>query len=472
MKDGGQSQPETSSPTADLLSPKHINRIGSWNVRTLFQTGKPVQTIREMKNYKLSLLGIQEARWVGSGKRQLATGDTIIWSGRNDHVHQGGVALAMTKEATRALLEWKPVSERLLYARLNSRYVKLSVLVNYAPTEVADDADKDDFYDGLQSTIDRIPNHDVLLLLGDFNARLGSDNAGRESNMGKHGMGTMNDNGSRLSDLCGANRLTVGGTLFEHKRIHKLTWRSPDGKTHSQIDHIVINNKWKRSLQDVRVKRLADVGSDHHLLVAKLSLKLKKASNGSTRKNHFDIDKLQDPEIKRTFNITLRNRFQQLQDEQEMSIHAFNEAMQETGKQILGFRKTKKEEWISAASWTKIDERKAIKKNLLSTKSPRLQERRKAEYSQKDKEVKKSCRKDKRQYFDNLATDAENAARRKDMATLYKATKKMRGNTGPSQDTPVKDKNGSHISGEKEKTERWREHFAEILNSPHQQNQL
>ena len=61
----------------------------------------------------------------------------------------------------------------------------------------------------------------------------------------------------------------IGGTLFQHKTIHKLTWRSPDDKTEGQIDCILINGKWKRSLQDVKTRKLVDAGSDYNLLTGK-----------------------------------------------------------------------------------------------------------------------------------------------------------------------------------------------------------
>ena len=112
----------------------------------------------------------------------------------------------------------------------------------------------------------------------------------------------MNDNGERLCDFCETNRLTVGGTLFQHKEIHKFTWKSPDGKTEIQIDHIIINNKWKRSLNDVRVKRLADVGSNHHLLVAKVKPKLRKSEQVKPEDDALIVASFKNPRSKESLH--------------------------------------------------------------------------------------------------------------------------------------------------------------------------
>jgi hypothetical protein len=63
--------------------------------------------------------------------------------------------------------------------------------------------------------------------------------------MGKYGCGNINDNGERLVDLCGTNNLVIGGTIFPHREIHKLTWISPNGRDKNQIYHIIINEKWR-----------------------------------------------------------------------------------------------------------------------------------------------------------------------------------------------------------------------------------
>jgi len=70
-----------------------------------------------------------------------------------------------------------------------------------------------------------------------------------------------------LAGICGWSDLVIGGTIFEHQEIRKLTWISPDGNVKNQLDHVLINGRWKHSLHDVIVKRGADVGSDRHLLL-------------------------------------------------------------------------------------------------------------------------------------------------------------------------------------------------------------
>ena len=135
---------------------------------------------------------------------------------------------------------------------------------------------KADFYDELQKTLDGRTRRDILIVTGDFNAKIGKDNTGRERIMGREGLGTMNENGEMFTDFCVFNDLVIGGSVFQHKDIHKGSWVSPDHRTVNQIDHITIDKRLRRSLQDTRLRRGADVASDHHLLVGQVRLKLKK----------------------------------------------------------------------------------------------------------------------------------------------------------------------------------------------------
>ncbi|XP_068723599.1 craniofacial development protein 2-like [Montipora capricornis] len=116
--------------------------------------------------------------------------------------------MAITQERT--LIEWKPSGSRLLKARFNSKYTKLTVIMCYAPIEDAEEADKDAIYEQLQAVTDEVPTHDLLMVLGDLNARPGNNNIGRDRVMGKHGIGTINDNGERLCHFCDENNMVIG----------------------------------------------------------------------------------------------------------------------------------------------------------------------------------------------------------------------------------------------------------------------
>ena len=94
---------------------------------------------------------------------------------------------------------------------------------------------------------------DSTIVMGDFNAKIG-EVIGYEEVMGRHGLDEISDNGERFTDFCALNGLVTRGSIFPHKRIHKVTWVSPDNCIENQIDQIdqiCINKKLRRSLQDV-----------------------------------------------------------------------------------------------------------------------------------------------------------------------------------------------------------------------------
>ena len=103
-------------------------------MRTLYAPGKAAQAAKAMRENRLQIMGISESRWCGSGKFILSAGETIVYSGRDDEVHQHGVAIMLDKDAAKALINWAPIDERIIRARFHSRYVKLTLIHVYAPT--------------------------------------------------------------------------------------------------------------------------------------------------------------------------------------------------------------------------------------------------------------------------------------------------------------------------------------------------
>ncbi|KAK7110325.1 hypothetical protein V1264_014219 [Littorina saxatilis] len=223
----GESRKEATKPTT-LLSTRKTT-IGTWNVRTMYEPGKTAQVAAEMRRNNLTLLGISETRWTDAGQRRLMTGELLLYSGHeeNDAHHTQGVGLMLSKQAQRSLIGWEAHGPRIITAsfRTKKKRIKMHVVQCYAPTNDSEDEEKDRLYSRLQRILETYPDKDVTILMGDVNAKIGSDNTGYERVMGTHALGVMNENGERFADLCALNSLVIGGSIFPHKRIHKNTSR-------------------------------------------------------------------------------------------------------------------------------------------------------------------------------------------------------------------------------------------------------
>lgn len=249
-------------------------------MRTLFQASKLAQLASEMRRYRIAVLGVSEVRWNTFGEITTSTEETFLYSGKENEedVH--------VKEAAKSLMEWEPISERIISARFASKGRNLTIIQCYAPTNLPGLEDKEQFYGQLQGAIGKVQRRDMLILMGDVNAKVVTGNSGREDIMGKEGLGEINENGDMFVDFCAFNDLCIGGSFFQHTKIHNATWSSPDLYTHNQIDHITVSKKWKKTLLDVKVMRGADIESDPHLVIGKFRMRLaaKRIVGGSCRK--------------------------------------------------------------------------------------------------------------------------------------------------------------------------------------------
>ena len=140
------------------------------------------------------------------------------------------------------------------------------------------------FYEDLQDLLELTPEKDVLFIIGDWNAKVGSqETAGVKA---KFGLGVQNEAGQRQIKFCQENALVITNTLFQkHKTLHMT---SPD---ENQIDYILCSQRWRRSIQSAKTRPGADCGSDHELLIAKFKLKLKKVKK-TTRPFRYDLSQI------------------------------------------------------------------------------------------------------------------------------------------------------------------------------------
>jgi endonuclease/exonuclease/phosphatase family metal-dependent hydrolase len=112
-----------------------------------------------------------------------------------------------------------------------------------APNEDKDDDIKDSFYKEEERVFDQFPRYHMKILLGDFNAKVGREDIFKPIIGNESLHEASSDNGVRVVNFATSKNLIVKSTTFPHHNIHKHTWTSPDGVTHNQIDHVLIDKR-------------------------------------------------------------------------------------------------------------------------------------------------------------------------------------------------------------------------------------
>ena len=124
----------------------------------------------------------------------------------------------------------------MISVRFQDKPFNITVIQVCVPTSNAEEAEVEWFYEDLQDLLELTHKKDVLFILGDWNAKVGSQEIPRVT--GKFGLGVQNETGQRLTEFFQENAMVIANMFFQHKRRH-YTWTSPDGQYQNQIDYIL-----------------------------------------------------------------------------------------------------------------------------------------------------------------------------------------------------------------------------------------
>ena len=179
--------------------------------------GKLEELSYEISRYRWNILGLCEVRWKNFGETSTEEGHKLYFSGREDK-HEHGVGFLVYKDIVNTIMGCRPVSSRLIVIHLRAIPFNITIIQAYAPTSDYDDDAVKDFYDQLQEILDQSPKKDILVVFGDWNAKVGEDAFKNwKGPCGRYCNPEANERGLRFKGFACYNDLVPANTLGKHK---------------------------------------------------------------------------------------------------------------------------------------------------------------------------------------------------------------------------------------------------------------
>ena len=453
--------------------------VGTWNVRTLLDrvgTDRPERrtalVARELLRYNIDIAALSETRFADEGQlTEAGSGYTFFWIGRpTDQTRLSGVGFVI-RDSMLSKLESLPkgINDRLMTLRIKLRDNRYLTLVSvYAPTLTNDDISKELFYESLDKVISETPGGDKLVILGDFNARVGKDNVSWKGVLGPHGVGKENSNGIRLLSKCAQHQLNITGTMFRQADKYKTTWQHPRSKHWHQIDHILVRQRDMQDVHSTRVMRGAECWTDHRLIRSKLAIHIQpqKRKGRMSEMKKLDVDRLKDPTINLVFKNAIGDALDHLVvDPTWDSDHKWEQlrdTVYTTAAETLGYKKHRSQDWFDdndTAITTLLDKKHKAFVMMVGNSHP--------SHIQAHREISSTTQAELRKMQDlwwtRKADELQGLADQHD-CRFYTVLKTV---YGPSKSTvaPLRSEDGTVLLTDKASImQRWNEYFKDLLN--------
>ena len=428
----------------------------------------------ELSRLNIDIAALSEVRFPDTGSlKEQGAGYTLYWSGKPQGERRLSGVGFMIRNTIVSKLENLPTghSDRIISMRLPLRKKQfVTLFCVYAPTLQADPADKDKFYTDLRNLVRNTPADDKVVILGDFNARVGRDSEAWKGVLGKHGVGNCNDNGRLLLEFCAELQLTVTNTIFQQKDSLKTTWMHPRSKHWHLLDYVLVRQRDHRDVLHTRVMPSAECHTDHRLVRCKLNLHFKpKLKRGGPPRRRLQVGGLKSAEVRADFQSNLQSKLEDsdsLTDPCPETLWAhLKTAILQSSEEVLGFSTKKNKDWF--------DENDKEIQQLLAKKRSAHQ----AHLAQPSCPVKKTAFRSacsnlqrklriiQNEWWTNIAEKTQLCADTGDYRGFYEALKAV---YGPSHQvvSPLRSTDGQALLTDKASIlNRWAEHFQTLFSA-------
>lgn len=434
------------------------------NENNLCPERKTALIARELSRYNIDIAAISETHLADSGELcERLGGFTYYWIGKpTTERSASGVGFAIKNEIARSLIEPpKGVSDRIMTLRLYVRPGKyLHFISIYAPTLTSSDEDKFKFYEDLRTVLLNLPQHDKIFLLGDFNARVGTDHIAWRNVLGKHGIGKCNTNGNALLTLCAEFELSITNTFFRLPDKYKTSWMHPRSGHWHLLDYIIVR---RRDLKDVlitRAMRGAQGWTDHRLIRSKMRLNYKpprRAEHRTPAKLAFT--KLNDEETRLLLDAEFEHAMSSADGDSttDAKWRLYAETLHEVSQRVLGKLQKKNQDWFDNSN---AEIRKLVENLRTSLRSTADSGQRKS----MQQELKIKVRQLKDNWWIRKSEELQWLADTNQTAKFFEGLKSVFGpRTRKTAPLYSRDKT-KRLTDPEEVLLRWAEHFNEVLN--------
>lgn len=451
------------SPVVNLRNPcnetssldKNNLRIATWNVRSMYEDGKIYNATREMRRLGVSILGVSEMRWPGSGGCEI--GDHYLYySGNDDPKHYNGVAVVLDKNIKHAVKAFIPVSDRVMLLKINASPFNINIIQTYAPTCDGNDGDVEAFYDDIGKCLKLSRNHEITIVMGDFNAKIGQGKC--ENVVGEHGLGKRNERGERLIQFAQEHELIVTNTFFKLHPRRLYTWKSNAENENriirNQIDFVMINQRFRNSVKSVKTYPGADLASDHNPLVATVQLRLKRLQK-TPMTPKINLDKLKDDAVKeeiiQELNANISNKTKPMVTPEDEWQH-IKRTFQDVTNKLKDTTQKKKKPWMTEEILQLMDERRKVKT------------RNKQKYIELHRTIRKKIRETKAKFLDEECKEIEQLQAKHDTFNLHKKVKEAAGTYRKQHTGNLCDSDGQIIFDPVEKLKSWKDYISTLYH--------
>ena len=207
--------------------------------------GKLEVVKQETARVNVDILGISELKQTGMG--EFNSDNHYIYYCGQESLRRNGVAIIVNKRVQNSVLGYNLKNDRMNSVYFQGKPFNIPVIQAYAPINNAEEAEVEWVYEDLKDLLELTPKKDVPFIIGDWNAKVGSQETPGVT--GKFGLGVWNEAWQRLIEFCQENALVIANTLFQQHKRRLYTWTSPDGQHRNQIDYILFSQRWRNSMQ-------------------------------------------------------------------------------------------------------------------------------------------------------------------------------------------------------------------------------